>query len=45
MSTISADTICLGRPVHHNSGTSEHGSAGVTRELKEARLDLLELVQ
>lgn len=44
MSTLSVGSIAFGRPVHHNSGTSEHGSTGASW-FKTVRFYLLELEQ
>lgn len=44
MPTHSVGSIAFGRPVHHNSGTSEHGSTGVSW-FKAVWFYLLELEQ
>lgn len=44
MATLSVGSVAFGRPVHHNSGTSEHGSTGASW-FKAVWLDLLEVEQ
>lgn len=44
MLTLSVGSVAFGRPVHHNSGTSEHGSTGASW-CKVVGFHLLELEQ